>query len=295
MITPLKLRELYDRGENISSILRDEEKSLGNTKEIIEISYDLQAGSYVKSMEDAAFSVFKHEYSTEIANTIKSICNPKSMLEAGVGEATTLSGVLDVLNDPKIKSYGFDLSWSRIHYAKKWLEDNEISNVELCTGELSDLPYADNSIDVVYTSHAVEPNGGNEEEILDELYRVAKEYLILLEPGYEFASQEAKDRMNSHGFCKGINEIAQRKGYEVIRHELFSVSYNPLNPTAITIIKKCSESSSDFILACPKYKTPLIEKNGMLFSPEALVVYPVIDGIACLRSENGVFASCFDD
>lgn len=295
MITPLELRELYRRGENISSILRDEEKSLGNTKKIIEISYDLQAGSYVKSMDDAAFNDFKREYSAEIANTIKSVCNPKSILEAGVGEATTLSGVLETLNNTEIASYGFDLSWSRIYFAKKWLENNGIGDVDLCTGELSNLPYADNSVDVVYTSHAVEPNGGNEEEILDELYRVTKEYLILLEPGYEFASQEAKDRMNHHGFCKGINEIAKRKGYEVIRHELFSVSYNPLNPTAITIIKKCATKNSDFILACPKYKTPLIEKNGMLFSPEALVVYPVIDGIPCLRSENGVFASSFDE
>ncbi|MCK5092066.1 MAG: methyltransferase domain-containing protein [Gammaproteobacteria bacterium] len=294
MITPINLRELYRRGENISSILRDEEKSLGNTKEIIEVSYDLQAGSYIKSMKDAAFNSFKNDYSTAIANTIRSICSPKSMLEAGVGEATTLSGVLEALNDSEIECYGFDLSWSRIHYAQKWLADKGIGNVDLCTGELSNLPYADNSIDVVYTSHAVEPNGGNEEGIIDELYRVAKEYLILLEPGYEFASQEAKDRMNSHGFCKGINEIAKRKGYQVIKHELFPESYNPLNPTAITIIKKCTNKKSDFVLACPKYKTPLIEKNGMLFSPEALVVYPVIENIPCLRIENGILASSFD-
>ena len=295
MITPLNLRELYRRGENISSLLREEHELQGNTKEIIEISYDLQAGSYIASMQDPSFRVFKNDYSTEIANTIKSVCNPKSILEAGVGEATTLSGVLDKLNNDSIDCYGFDLSWSRVSYAKKWLSDENVNGVNLCTGNLFNMPYADNSIDVVYTSHAIEPNGGNEDAIIKELYRVTKEYLILLEPGYELASQEAKDRMESHGFCKGINEVAKKNGYEVIKHELFSVSYNPLNPTAITIIKKCSKKSSDFILACPKYKTPLIKRNGMLFSPEALVVYPVIDNIPCLRVENGVFASCFDE
>jgi hypothetical protein len=33
----------------------------------------------------------------------------------------------------------------------------------------------------------------------------------------------------------------------------------------------------------------------MLFSPEALVAYPVLDGIPCLRQENGIFASKFQE
>jgi uncharacterized protein YbaR (Trm112 family) len=33
----------------------------------------------------------------------------------------------------------------------------------------------------------------------------------------------------------------------------------------------------------------------MFYSPEALVVYPVIGGIPCLREDNGVFASSYKE
>jgi len=39
----------------------------------------------------------------------------------------------------------------------------------------------------------------------------------------------------------------------------------------------------------------LQEVAGMLFSPEALVVYPILDGIPCLRIENGIVASKFPE
>lgn len=55
-----------------------------------------------------------------------------------------------------------------------------------------------------------------------------------------------------------------------------------------------SELLSD-VLACPKFKTSLKEINGMLFSPEALTVYPIIGGIPCLRVEKGVFASKYEE
>ena len=219
------------------------------------------------------------------------MCQPRSILEAGVGEATTYAGVLQGLGEV-IPNYAFDLSWSRVAYARRWLENAGIMKATLTTGSLLQLPYADNSIDVVYTSHSIEPNGGYEEIILKELFRVAIRYVILLEPGYELATDEARERMDSHGYCRNLKGISESLGYDVIEHTLFPVTSNPLNPTSLTIIKKSDLISSvEYILACPKYKTPLEEIDGMMFSAEALVVYPIIGGIPCLRIENGVFAS----
>ena len=237
----------------------------------------------------------KSEYTSEIAKTILSLCKPVSILEAGVGEATTLSGVLQNMGSD-VSSYGFDLSWSRVAYAKRWLLSKGVDTTTLCTGNLLRIPFADNSIDVVYTSHSIEPNGGNERPILQELWRVTRKFLILLEPGYELADDEARKRMDLHGYCKNLRGIAEYLGYRVLMHNLFPFTSNPLNPTALTIIEKQADAGPpSYILACPKLKTPLERVGGMLFSPEALVVYPIVGGIPCLRIENAIFASKYKE
>lgn len=292
MLTPKEIKKLYEQGKNISSILREEKGILQNTEEIIEISYELQTGSYIAAFEDTEMAKYIEEYTEEIAKTITSLCDLTSILEAGVGEGTTLVGVLKKLIPQSIKSYGFDLSWSRVAYARQWLKKQGISDATLCTGSLFHIPLADNSVDVVYTSHSIESNAGNEKRIIEELYRVTRKYLILLEPGYELATDEAKKRMESHGYCKNLKGTSELLGYEVIEHKLFPFTSNPLNPTAIIIIKKeTSASRPNYILACPRFKTPLQKIGGMLFSPEALVVYPVLYDIPCLRIENGIMAS----
>lgn len=292
MTTPRELKNLYESGKNISQLLRTEKNLNHNSSEIIEIAYDLQTGSYIEAMNDSKMLEQKNNYTDRLAKIILELGEPESILEAGIGEATTLSGVLKSLNS-NIKSYGFDISWSRVAYARKWLHSQGILNTTLCSGELLNIPFSDNSIDIVYTSHSIEPNGGNEEPILKELFRVTRKYLILLEPSYEMASDEAKRRMISHGYCKNLKTISESLGYQILTHELFPFTTNPLNPTAITIIKKHSDTidSPSSIFACPKYKTPLEIVGSMLFSPEALTVYPIIDEIPCLRIQNGIFAS----
>ncbi|GBD32119.1 hypothetical protein HRbin33_01083 [bacterium HR33] len=293
--TPRQLKSLYEQGRNISALLREEKGLQRNTDEIIEIAYGLQTGSYIASMENAEMAEHQRNYTLEIAKTILSLCKPMSILEAGVGEATTLSGVLQHLQ-AEVSNFGFDLSWSRVAYAKRWLQSQGVSNTTLCTGNLRHIPFASNSIDVVYTSHSIEPNGGNEEPILQELFRVTRRFLILLEPGYELANDEARRRMDTHGYCKNLKGIADSLGYDVLEHKLFPFTSNPLNPTAITIIKKDEDAvPPSYILACPKFKTPLEEIGNMLFSPEALVVYPIVGGIPCLRIENGIFASKYKE
>jgi uncharacterized protein YbaR (Trm112 family) len=81
-----------------------------------------------------------------------------------------------------------------------------------------------------------------------------------------------------------------------MEHRLFPFISNPLNPTALTIIRKDADRpASSFVLACPKFKTPLQKIGDMLFSSEALTVYPIIGDIPCLRIENGIFASKYQE
>lgn len=289
--SPRRLQELYDSGVNISAFLREQQGKVDNTESIIEVAYDLQAGSYIAFNETPEGYSFKEKYTSELARVILSLIQPSSILEAGVGESTTLSGVLKHLKT-SVEAFGFDISWSRVAYGKKYLEKQGIPNVTLCTGSLLSIPFADESIDIVYTSHSIEPNRGKEEPILKELLRVARNYLILLEPSYELASDEARKRMDFHGYCRNLKETVIRLGHKVLVHELFPFISNPLNPTAITIIeKKPQKNSSSYILACPKFKTRLEKIDNVLFSSEGLMVYPIIDDIPCLRVENGIIAT----
>jgi ubiquinone/menaquinone biosynthesis C-methylase UbiE len=302
MLTPRILKWLYREGKNISSILREEYKTQNNTEEIIEISYDLQAGSYINLMQNEQIRQHKQEYAAEIARTFLALCNPSSILEAGVGEATTLSEVLKSCDEKAIRAYGFDLCWSRVAYAKCWLQQQSLDNVMLCTGDLFHIPFLDNSVDVVYTSHTIEPNRGGEAAILQELYRVTKKYLILLEPGYELASEQARERMDRYGYCRNLVGTAKEFEWEVVEHKLFPHTINPLNPTALTIIReKSSEEAfsdqevADHIFACPQFKVPLRKIGASFFSPEALCVYPVLADIPCLRTKNAITASYYPD
>ena len=288
--TPRELLEHYRQGRNITALLRDERGAGANTEAIIEIAYDLQTGSYIESMADPAMAEHKRRYAEELASTLVGLGDFESVLE-GVGEGTTLSGVLDNLGP--VDAYGFDLSWSRVAYARRWLRERGHPSVRLCSDSLLAMPFADASIDVVFTSHAVEPNGGREDAILLELSRVARKYVVLWEPSHAHATDAGKRRMEDHGYCRNLPEAAERLGLRVLEHRALRESANPLNPTAVTVIQ-CeppTRPAPSNPMACPQHRTPLRAVDGMLFSAEALAVYPVLNGIPCLRRENAVVAS----
>ena len=299
IFNPRQVYNMYKgSGINVMEYLRNNFHDSVDESKCIEISYDFQTGSYVDALNNKNYFEQKMSYVAKIVKTILELCMPSSILEAGVGEATTLAYVAKYLNRDS-NYYGFDMSWSRAWYARKFLHKNGLGNANICTGDLLNIPCRSNSIDVVYTSHSIEPNRGSEETILKELYRVTKKFLILLEPGYEFATKEGMKRMDRLGYCKNLKEISLSLGYSVIRHELFASEMNPLNPTAIIVIEKnCGlerEPIEGEIWACPKFNCPLVEVDNFLFSREALVAYPILKGIPCLKIENGIFSSKIEE
>src|SRR5215471_16891656 len=144
---PTELKAAYERGENIIALLRKKYHSLINTEELIEISYDLQAGSYIRALQDPFHASHVQNYAREIARLLHQYGNPTSLLEAGVGEATTLACVLQAYGSDGIEAHGFDLCWSRILRAREWLAHEGLPDVTLCTASLRRIPYADDSFD----------------------------------------------------------------------------------------------------------------------------------------------------
>ncbi|MEK4711609.1 class I SAM-dependent methyltransferase [Sporosarcina sp. FSL K6-5500] len=288
-----RIKEIYDKNENMIAYLKKIYNNKENSLEDILISYDFQAGAYTKGYKNNPAN--KDLYCSYLAEIINDIGEYTSILEVGVGEATTFAVMLSKLNRLPEKSYGFDISWSRIKYARKFIDELGIKDTELFTGDLFNMPLKDNSIDIVYTSHSVEPNGGREEEALQELYRVANKYLILLEPAYELANDEARTRMKEHGYVTNLFQTAQNLGYDIIEHKLFGISTNPLNPTGVMIIKKAGTHDVINPICCPVTKTDFIIKNNTYYSPESLLAYPVIEEVPCLLAQNAVVATKFMD
>lgn len=119
---PSELRAAFDRGENITDLLRRETESEANTEEIIETAYDLQTGSYVAALDDPSFREHKEEYGKAIADVLTALVDDGgSVLEPGVGEGTTLSFVMQNCGSLFDHFHGFDISWSRIAKCKEWL------------------------------------------------------------------------------------------------------------------------------------------------------------------------------
>jgi len=281
------VEDTYLQGGNIMQFLSSVNQGGENSREAILLSYDYQAGTYVAAYKKNPAPL--ERYTKQISDEIGKLGEFTNILEAGVGEATTFNRITSNLNIAPKNSYGFDISWSRIKTGNDFLQECSFVDSNLFVADLFDIPLSDNSMDIVYTSHSIEPNGGNEKPILEELYRVTSKYLLLFEPDYEFASDDAKRRMESHGYIKNLYATAKELGYKVIKRELLPFSTNPLNPTSVIIIEKQSISKPKNIFRCPVSKTELINAGEIYFSEESHLMYPVIKNIPCLLKSYAVF------
>jgi len=199
-----------------------------STEEIKEM-YDRQAGEgteFVKNNKE-----YHKKYCKALADIINRY-NPQTVCEAGVGEATTLKGIQEYIYR-YTWLFGFDISPERLKYAQK-----NLPYAIFDISDMLDIDYQDDCFDVVYTSHSIEPNQGKEKEILKELYRITKKYLILLEPIYEYASPEGKKRMEKLGYITNLLDAVEN--YKVVESHLFEHCINKLNPTGLIVICKKS-------------------------------------------------------
>ncbi len=285
-----KIKKIYEENGNIIQYLRKENNRKTNSVEDILISYDFQAGSYIDFVKKNPEYI--ENYSTNLAALINDLGGGETIIEVGCGEATTLNAVSKKLSSSAI-CYGFDISWSRIKMGNDYLKENG-NTANLFIADLFKIPLADNSIDIVYTSHSIEPNGGREKEALESLYRITKKYLVLLEPAFEFATEEGKERMINNGYITKLLDTINELGYNLILHKKADVVANPINPTGIYIIKKEYTGSNILqkdVFNCPISNTPLQKFDDHYFASESLISYPIIGGIPCLFSSYAVLTT----
>jgi hypothetical protein len=100
------MKQAYSEGKNVMEFARtflnkySDENT--NHKIAILLAYDLQAGTYVENVRK------NNDFYKSWCKQLTSLINPifpdgGSILEVGVGEATTLSGILELLGKKVVK------------------------------------------------------------------------------------------------------------------------------------------------------------------------------------------------
>jgi len=286
-----KIRNLYSKNKNVSQYLRNKKRESKNSIETILYSYDLQGGSDYLRRNDTLIGTNNMKMAERISKTVSEL-DAESFLEAGTGEGLIL-GLLDsnkIKNKPEI--FGFDLSLSRLLFAQKYLAGKKRKSGNLFCANMLNIPLPDNSVDVVCTVMSMEPNHGREKEILAELFRVTRRYLILIEPTYELGSKQTKKHIMQHGYVRDLPKHISRLGYKIITHEYLGFSHqNNENALIVAEKKKKLPLTRNIKFVSPISNKPLEKYGNYWYCKEDGYVFPIINNIPCLVKENAILAS----
>ena len=289
------IRQLYQSGVNISEWVRNDEGSSDSSLTAILYSYDAQAGSYIDALKQSNVASLKIQIGEKLASILDDL-SPETLLDAGVGEATTLAPVVRAMRRRPPSIWGVDLSLSRLLFASQHLSKNGIAGVQLFTGSLDNLPMSTGSMDVVLTVHAIEPNRGRGKQILSELLRVAKRYLVMIEPSFELGNDATKSRIERHRYVKGIPDVLEELGANVVKYERWGIDVNRSNEAALIVVQLSeSKPGPEHILVSPVSGRPLQKLRDCLFCPDDGHAFPVVQDIPCLFVENAILASKLGD
>jgi len=293
-----QLKEMFEKGENLSQYLKSQNLYSIEAAQIIEMAYDLQAGSYIRLHNSNP--EFLEQYTEEMMEIIDPfLTNGVSILDAGCGELTTSTVLLNKISNYSINYHAFDISWSRLFKGKTFQKsyDLNLAKNQIFVADISKIPLPEKSIDIVITNHALEPNGSNLDVLLKELIRVTRKKLILFEPWYENNSVEGRARMDSHGYIKDL--VNRCKHYDCIVDQVSAMKnlINPLNPTACFIVTPPSEKfyktniKSETYLTVPGSEERLEFKDQVYFGKRSGYAFPILKGIPILKLENKIIAS----
>lgn len=253
-----ELRALFNEGVNITTELKRRAQTSQNSIEAIRIAYDFQSGvSIRKYLEDPAYS---QQLTDLFATTIaRYFPEAHSILDVGCGELTNTACLYSKLGG--FDSFlAMDLSMSRLLMGRKFVQEHylAISELGLFSGSMDDLPLESNSIDIIVSSHAVEPNRGKEYEIISELTRVSRFGLVLQEPDYQHVSEQQQQRMDELGYVDAIESAVERCGYDLAIIPL-PIWTNELNKTSFFVVRKLDpKTKHERIFVDPISKGPLI-------------------------------------
>ena len=264
----LKEKINYNRDRSLEQIKKKYNEIALNTNDV---------NSYVRIYEeekefiaynnfDKKLYIVKSRSTDHPSNIIYKFCDHydlKSIIEVGVGEFTLLLPI--VKKSKKINFIsGLDLSYERVKSGKAFFEKHNINANHYIVCDASNLPYADNSFDMVYTHYCLEQVPFLAKKIIDEMIRISSKYIIVMEPSYKFSNKITRHRiltkgfpiLNQSHFRNKESKIIYRNGIPFNRYDLYG---------EITVLEKLKKSEG-----VPILRDPLTKKNISLNGNEIL-------------------------
>jgi len=281
-INILEAKLVHQKGDNVTQFLRTKLGSEVNTSEIIEIAYDLQAGSYINIVNSNLDKA--RRYAAQLSEILsKHLETGDSLMDVGTGEITSLTLILNEIDIELTDILAFDNKNRKKKFPLK-----------VFVGDIKEIPLHEKCIDVVTSCHALEPNGENLENLLHELFRVTKKKLVLFEPAYELNSDKGKERMDKLGYIKGIEDKVSKLGGNILDVIPIKNIDNPLNPTACYIIEPPSHNLEELELVklCVPGTNFILETDGQyMFSKDTGLVFPILNKIPVLKTKSAILAT----
>lgn len=281
--------DLYSRGENVTQALLSQKIPVDF--DVIELLYDLQAGTYT------AFALknenFYKSFSEEISIHLEPFLNAQSsILDCGTGEANTFIPLLKRFPNLS-KILAIDSSWSRLSWAKQNLGQARINGFKIAVADMKQIPLEDDSVDVAIAIHAIEPNGGSEQIILNELGRVGRKYIVLVEPDYFTANSQQQLRMNSLNYIGDLRPFFPEAGLRLIKFCALENYTNPLNKSSLFVLEKITSAGEMGCQTEIDWVDPISKTNGQSFGSGLRfhngLWYPILENIPFLRNRDGKY------
>ena len=273
-------------------------------KDFVESKYDCLAGAYNQAsylgddmigthVVDGDFveCSYKAFFETKIrvyADYLASLDGVETALEVGAGELTTIGALSMEL--PGIEWQGLELSFNRVFQGRKFFREEFDIDICACKGDAMRLPFADQSFDLVFTSHCLEHIPFGYQAAVDEITRVARKHVVLFEPVWETSDWAQKFRMHAQGYVRGLLPYARSKATFALTPPLVLDVGSPFNRTTrLHLSRTQAKRNGDTTLVCPSCRGPLEVTQTERMCDACHLLFPVIQGIPVMDPDDAYF------
>ena len=291
----IECKKAYLKNRNIQKFLQ--KKFRLSKSEITNISYNIQTGSYINFFKTLSKKKKEKIYKPFFDAINKYFPGKKEILDFGCGELTNSYYFFKNINNVS-KFYANDISLNRLLVGKKYLKNissaKEIKKFTIFCSSYKELPFLDNSIDLVISNHSLEPNNKYKDQILKELFRVSRKGLCLIEPHFEISGIKQKKRMKSFGYVSGLEKSLKRLNcnFFVIKKK-FHLNNDNVSSIFIVKKKKILKKTPSYFIDCQSKKKLILKKNH-LYSKDNFRLYPSIYEVPVFSEHSQIFLPNFN-